>query len=152
MEKAARNRKIWFWVMLLTSVTGVAGIPGIVLFAVHGNFLMMALCLFFTVHAFFGVTFYALAMANAGQDVRILAAIETYGALTVADLSAATSIPVGSVSASVNRSLRRGYLFGYTFDGTRLFRILPAERKCPFCGSMISTAEAECPACGAPQE
>lgn len=151
MKKAARNRRIWFFVMLFTSVTGVAAIPGIVLFALHGHYLLMAMCILFTVHAFFGVTFYALAMANAAEDVRILGAIESYGELSVSELSAATSIPVGSVSASVHRSLRRGYLVGYSFDGERLTRILPTERKCLFCGSMINRSLDECPACGAPQ-
>jgi len=148
MEQAKRNRRIWFSVMLITAITGVASIPGIVLFAIYEQFFLMAVCIALTVHAFFGITFYALAMANAACDVRLLRAVSSYGLCTVADLASATGMSYSTAKESLARCIKRGYLEGYSFDGDTLQHIAPIERYCAYCGRTLSPNEAECPGCG----
>ena len=149
MQQAKQNWHIWFWVMLLTAITGVASIPGIVLFAVYKQFFLMALCIVLTVHAFFGITFYAIAMANAAHDVRLLRMINSYELTTIADLASATGMPYNTTRESLERCIKRGYLEGYSFDGDTLQRIAPVERHCTYCGRALLANEAECPGCGA---
>ena len=154
MKQAKKNWRIWFWVTLLTAITGVASIPGIVLFAINEQFFLMAMCITLTVHAFFGITFYAIAMANSAKDVRLLRAINTYGLGTVTDLASATGMAYNTAKESIERCIKRGYLVGYFFDGNFLERIEPIapaepiERRCAYCGSTLLQNEVKCPSCG----
>ena len=149
MKQAKQSWHIWFWVMLLTAITGAASIPGIVLFAIYKQFFLMALCIVLTMHAFFGITFYAIAMANAAHDVRLLRTISNYELTTIADLASATGMSYSTTKESLERCIKRGYLEGYSFDGDTLQHIAPVERHCIYCGRVLLANEAECPGCGA---
>lgn len=155
MKQAKKSWHIWFWVTLLTAITGVASIPGIVLFAINKQFFLMAVCITLAVHAFFGITFYAIAMANASKDVRLIRAINSYGLGSVSDLASATGMAYNSAKECIERCIKRGYLQGYFFDGNTLQRIEPlvpaepTERRCAYCGSTLLEKEVKCPSCGA---
>jgi len=111
----------------------------------------MAVCITLAVHAFFGITFYAIAMANSAKDVRLIRAINSYGLGSVSDLASATGMAYNSAKECIERCIKRGYLEGYFFDGNTLQRIEPIEpieRRCAYCGSTLLQNEVKCPSCG----
>lgn len=159
MKKAKKTWKIWFWVLLATAITGVGGIPGIIFSAIHDQYFLMALCIALVAHAFYGISFYALAMANAGHDVRVIGAVEQYGLCELQQIAAAASLPVETAKQSLQRCVRKGYLPGYQLTDTGIARIVDqrppepeAPRYCTYCGRKLSTGDAVCPFCGAPTE
>lgn len=159
MIKAKKAWRCWFWVLLLTAVTGVAGIPGIVFSAIHRQHFLMALCIVLVVHAFYGIAFYAMAMANAGHAVRIAHVVEQYGVCTLEELASAASLPLRAAKDSVQRCVQKGYLEGYRLTDCGIERIAdrrpePPEpdRFCTWCGRRLQKGETVCPGCGAPAE
>ncbi len=157
MKKAKKAWKIWLLVLLLTAVTGVGGIPGIIFSAVHEQYILMALCIALVAHAFYGTTFYALALANAGHDARVAGAVEQYGLCELPQIAAAASLQEGVAKQSLVRCLRKGYLTGYMLTDTGIAPIVdqrPPEpeppRFCTYCGRKLSPGDKVCPGCGAP--
>ena len=157
MKKAKHAWKIWLLVLLLTAITGVAGIPGIILSAVNGIYVLMALCIALVAHAFYGITFYALAMANAGHDARVAGAVEQYGLSDLGQIAAAASLPPETAKQCLERCLRKGYLAGYMLTESGIAPIVnqrPPEpeqpRYCAYCGRKLSPGDRVCPGCGAP--
>lgn len=152
MEKARRMQKIWLAVVILTAVTGVLGIPGIVLSALSGMYFLMAISIALVAHALYGITFYALAMARASREARVLKAVSDYGALTISEYSEATGITEQAVAEAIVAAIKRGWLTGYKFDGYRLSHVIAPERRCPFCSTVYQGDTLECPSCGAPTD
>lgn len=149
MKRARRKRDIWLAVVIVTAITGVAGLPGTVLGAVNHIYALMGASILLLIHGFFGITFYAIAYANAARDFRVMKAVSG-GVHTLTDLSMNTGLPINVVGESLTRCMKRGYLEGYLFDGNALTEIVPKESKCEYCGRMVSSNTFECPSCGAP--
>ena len=149
MDKAKRTRSIWLTVLILTSLSGVGGLPGIVFTALGGHFFLMALCIALVAHALYGVTFYAIAFANAACDVRVVGVILDYGLDCPPEISQATGIEEKAASESLARCIRKGYLEGYSYDGWRIEPIIEEIRECSYCGTRLSPDTVICPSCGA---
>ena len=153
MKRAKKARAVWLTVGILTSVLAVLSIPVIVLSALNRLYFLMAVAIAFVAHGVYGVTFYFLAFARAGDRLRCLRAVTEYGLRSYDSVGASAQLSPSAARDTLARCLKRGYLFGFYLGGTALEPIVSeAEEKptalvCEYCGS--SYLAAECPSCGA---
>lgn len=150
MEKAIKRRKIWLTVGILTAISGVLAIPGVVITALRGIYWLMAICICFLAHAFYGVSFYFVAFAGAGETVRCINA-ERAGLRSFQDISSFTGLTLSATKDRILKCIKNGYITGYllTDEGLEEIKVPREERKCSYCGTVIAPDSDECSSCGA---
>lgn len=149
MEKAKQSKSIWLGVVILTAITMSAALPGLIVCAVYGITWLMAICIVLLVHGFFGTTFYALALVGASRDIRVVDAVLNCHLTTTTDISMYIHAPIDTTIEAIRRSLKKGYIKGYIFDGNDLKPIEPPKDNCcAYCGRALSPTAIECPYCG----
>lgn len=149
MKKAKQTKLVWLLVVIFTAVTAVAGLPCIIIGAIKDIMPLMAVSIVVFIHGFFGIIFYALALAGASHDVRVVDAVENNNLTTLNDIAMYAHLPLDSTSQSIRRSMKRGYIKGYIFDGEALVAIeKPKDSRCEYCGRALPPTAIECPYCG----
>lgn len=149
MKKAKQSKNIWLAVVIITTVTAVAALPGLIISAVNDITWLMAVCLVVFIHGFFGITFYALALVGARRDARVVDAVVNCNLLTLNDISMYVHSDLNSTAESIRRSMKKGYIKGYIFDGNELLPIEPPKDNCcEYCGRTLPPTAIECPYCG----
>ena len=149
MKKAKQSKSIWLAVVILTAITTVGALPGLILSAINDITWLMAVCLVVFIHGFFGITFYALALGGASRDVRVVDAVVNCHLTTVNDISMYVHTAYGTTAESIRRSMKKGYIKGYIFDGEELKPIEPPkESRCEYCGRALPPTSTYCPYCG----
>ena len=154
MKKAVKMRRIWLTVGILTSVSAVAAVPVIVLSALSRSYVLMAFAIAVCAHGFYGVTFYFLAFAGAGDKLRCVRAVEESGLRTYTAISVAVMMTEDAVKNTLAKCIKGGYLEGLVMGafGLEPLRSEIAEVevfRCEYCGTVLSAGEEECPSCGA---
>ena len=149
MEKAKQSKSIWLAVVILTAITMVGALPGIIISAVNDMMWLMAICIVVFIHGFFGITFYALALGGASRDVRTVDAVVNCHLTTVNDIAMYIHAPLDATAESIKRSMKKGYIRGHIFDGNELMLIEPPkDNLCEYCGRVLPSTAIECPYCG----
>jgi len=158
MKRAKREKTARLVIAILVAVSGVLAIPGIVLFAIFGRWVLMALCCALTVHTFYGVTFYFLAFAAASRRYRVISAVELHGLRSVGSISEFCVRPPEAVVPDLLKCLERGYISGLVLRGDTLVPIESEAEgeekkiKCVYCGLTVDAEDGFCPNCAAPLE
>ena len=158
MKKAKREKNVRLVVAILVAVSGVAAIPGIVLFALNSMWLLMAVCCALTVHTFYGVTFYFIAFASAQRRYRVVCAVLLHGLRSVSSIAEFCMRPYNTVERDTMRCIERGFFPGLVLRGDTLVPVvseIPKEWEpinCEYCGLPLKEGERVCPNCAAPVE
>ena len=153
MQRANNEKTIWLVAGILTSVFGVAAIPCIILSALAGEYFWMSVAMAFTAHGFYGVTFYFLAFARAGDRLRCVKAFEE-GLRTLDKISAYTMLTMDATKQILAQCIKKEFIQGYYLGDDGLVPIVSEEEEsediiCSYCGTQLKAAEHECPSCGA---
>ena len=154
MEKLKKQKSIWFWVALLTSIFAVVAIPVIVLSAVYEMFLLMAISIAMLLHGFYGCIFYWIAFAKRCSLIRIVKLIKNQNMLSVSMLSMQTGKSEAEIIYSLRECIVKGYISGYYFDDTGLClcKITPVTKamECSSCGASVTVINGigKCEYCG----
>ena len=154
MEKLIKQKRIWFWVALLTCVFAVVSIPVIVLSAINKLFLLMGISIALVVHGFYGSIFYWLAYAKRSTLIRIVKLITNEGLLTAHLISMQTGKREVEVVGIMRECVIKGYVSGYYFDENTLslckFVPVTASVECSSCGASVVTTDGigKCEYCG----
>ena len=151
MKRAKKARAVWLTVGILTSVLAVLSIPVIVLSALNRLYFLMAVAIALVAHGMYGVTFYFLAFARAGDRLRCLRAVDD-GLRSYASVGAAACIAPSATRDTLAVCLKRDYLRGFYLGAEGLMPVVseavePRELVCAYCGSAY--VGEECPSCGA---
>lgn len=152
MERARKVRIIWLIVGIVASVLAALAIPAIVLSALNGEYLLMGVAIALVAHGMYGVTFYFLAFARAGDRLRCLSAVGD-GLRSYSSVGAVAQLAPSAARETLATCLKRGYLRGFYLGTDGLLPIVseeddsPKERACEYCGRVFSSDE--CPSCGA---
>ena len=153
MEKAKRTRKIWLWTAVLTSVSAVVAIPAIIFSALAKSYFLMALAIALVAHGFYGVTFYFLAFARAGERLRCVRAFTEEGLRSYEAIGAYTMMTPAAVRDALAVCLKREYIRGYYLGEERLLPIASEVEQCDvvceYCGTTLTAGVSECRSCGA---
>ena len=152
MERAERTRVIWLLVGIFTSVSAVIAIPVIVLSAISKNYFLMAVAIALVAHGMYGVTFYFLAFARAGERLRCLRAVLEEGLRSYAAIGASAQLEPRAARDALAVCLKREYIRGFYLGDEGLLPIVSEVEEelpltCEYCGS--SFRGTECPSCGA---
>ena len=151
--KSKKIRKIWLLVGIFTSVSAVVAIPVIVLSAVNKSYFLMAVAIALVAHGMYGVTFYFLAFARAGERLRVLRAVTEDGLRSYTSIGAAAGLTPTAARDALSTLLSRDYLRGFYLGSDGLLPIVseveeaPSEIACDYCGGVYLGEE--CPFCGA---
>ena len=153
MQRAKKEKTIWLVVGILTSVFGAAAIPCIILSALAGEYFWMAVAIAFTAHGFYGVTFYFLAFARAGDRLRCVKAFEE-GLRSYDKISAYTLLTEEATKNLLAECLKKEFIVGYFLAKDGLVEIVSEAEECEgvicsYCGTLVKADECECPSCGA---
>ena len=153
MQKANRERTVWLVVGILTAVFAVISIPCIVFSALAGAYFPMAIAIAFVVHGFYGVTFYFLAFARAGDRLRCVKAFEE-GLRSFDKISAYTMLSREATCETLALCLKKEYIVGYYLGEEGLVPIVSEVEEsvdvvCAYCGANLNSLDCECPCCGA---
>ena len=154
MEKLKKQKAIWFWVALLTSIFAVVAIPAIVLSAVNKMFLLMGISIALLIHGFYGCIFYWIAFAKRCSLIRIIKLIKNQNMLSVSMLSMQTGKNDAEIIGILRECIVKGYISGYYFDDTQLClcKIVPVTEamECPSCGASVTVVDGigKCEYCG----
>ncbi|MBR2025210.1 MAG: hypothetical protein IKA02_05330 [Clostridia bacterium] len=154
MEKLKKQKTIWFWVALLTSILAVVSILVVVLSAINGMFLIMAFSIVLLVHGFYGCIFYWLAFAKRRSLMRLLTLITKENMLSVSLLSVQMGKREIDIINSIKECIVKGYISGYYFDEVKrsLCEIVPVTKavECTSCGASVMTFDGvgKCEYCG----
>jgi len=155
MKVVSKSKNKWFFWSMVASVAFVAGIVGVPIFAVAGNFVLMAVCIASMVFGFFALPFFWLAFATRVSVLRTCIAIEQEHIYTVAQLSSHLAKQPNVIVSHLNK-LIAWRAIDYQFDGQQLFlggTKLEEQKwsiKCPSCGANVSGTgfDGECQYCG----
>ena len=154
MEKLKKQKSIWFWVALLTSIFAVVAIPVIVLSAVYEMFLLMAISIAMLLHGFYGCIFYWIAFSKRCSLIRIIKLIINENMLSVSMLSMQTGKSETEIIYVLRECIVKGYISGYYFDDTGLClcKITPVTEamECSSCGASVTVINGigKCEYCG----
>ncbi len=154
MDKLKKQKTIWFWVALLTSIFAVISIPGIVLFAINNMFALMGVSIALLLHGFYGSIFYWLAFAKRCSFIRIIKLITKDGMLSASMLSMQTGKRELEIINILREFIVKGYLTGYYFNDVELAlcKIVPVTKavECDSCGASVTTIDGfgKCEYCG----
>lgn len=150
----SKQKSIWLWVALLTSISMVASIPAIILFAINERFLLMGISIALLAHGFYGSVFYWVAFSKRCSYIRIVKLIINEGMLTVSILCMQTGKREQEVISILRESIVKGYITGYYYDevSLSLCKIAPITKavECESCGASVTTINGfgECEYCG----
>ena len=154
MEKLKKQKTIWFWVALLTSILAVVSIPAVVLSAINKMFLIMAFSIALLVHGFYGCIFYWLSFAKRRSLIRIITLVENENMLDASLIATHMSKNVNEIVYTLKQLIIKGYLKGYFFDDATLSlcKIVPKTEsaECANCGASVITSDGvgKCEYCG----
>ncbi len=154
MDKLQKQKTVWFWVALLTSIFMAASIPGIVLFAINKMFVLMGISIALLLHGFYGSVFYWLSYAKRCSYIRIVKLIINEGMLTVSMLSMQTGKREQEVISILRESIIKGYITGYYYNESSLSlcKNVPVTKaiECESCGASVTTVDGigKCEYCG----
>ena len=156
MQRAKKEKTIWLVVGILTSVFGISAIPCIILSALAGEYFWMAVAIAFTAHGFYGVTFYFLAFARAGERLRCVKAFDE-GLRSYDKIGDYLLLNEQSTRKILAECLKKEFITGYYLGDEGLVEIESEAEKgeeiiCSNCGSRLKVDERECPCCGARPE
>lgn len=146
MKKVSIDKKIkkLFFISLVVSVLLVAGIPGIVIFAVKGMMPLMAISITAVVVGFYGTPLFWVAYGNKIHERNLIRLIES--GITTIDGLAANFSGGGDIRASVVSLISKGYLIGYVLRDDGVIERIKKEGviltlKCPVCGGRAENVQ-----------
>ncbi|MBR2030437.1 MAG: hypothetical protein IJ999_05995 [Clostridia bacterium] len=156
MKTISKSKNRWFFWSLFACFCFVAGIIGVVLFAVAGRFLFMGVCIAMMCFGFFAMPFFWIAYATKCSLLRTCFAIEREHLYKVSDIARHLNKKESDVTAQINKliSLRA---INYLFDGVQLslnggtkLEEQKWSQKCPSCGAIVTGcgADGTCEYCG----
>ena len=154
MEKLKKQKSIWFWVALLTSISLAIAIPAIVLTAINEMFLLMAISIAMLLHGFYGCIFYWIAFSKRCSLIRIIKLIINDNMLSVSMLSMQIGKSETEIIYVLRECIVKGYISGYYFDDTGLClcKITPVTEamECSSCGASVTVINGigKCEYCG----
>lgn len=153
MDKALAARRVWLWLGVLSSVFAGLAIPAIVLSAIGKSYFLMAVAIALVAHGFYGIPFYFLAFARAGERLRCVRAVTEEGLRSYEAIGAYAMLTPDAVFDALAASLKREYIRGYYLGADRLLPIVseekPSEVVCEYCGTVLTGSATECHSCGA---
>jgi len=153
MERIDRRLRLLFILSLVSSVLFVAGIPMIILGALHAKFVMV-LGIVFTAADFYAMPMLWVAYGNARANRRLVYAVTRENLLTVPLLAVQLNLPAEQVRERLTVCIQKLYLTGYFFDGETLTlntRTAPSDEilvaECESCGARLEYHPGETPTC-----
>ncbi len=145
---------------IIASICLLAGVPVVVLCAVYGIWLGMAMGIAMVAFGFYGSPLLWLSYARTRSLLSVWQTITDDHILTVTEISSNLGRTERNIRSSITRLLANRYLVGYSFaDKQQLVAIQPTEtsgkttisnNKCDNCGALL-VEEADkytCPYCG----
>lgn len=156
MQKVKQIKNKWFLWSLIVSVLFVIGVAGVPVFAISGNFVIMAVCIALVAFGFYGLPFFWIAFGMRCSILRTCIAIECEHMYTTSDIAQHLNKSENEVQKHITK-LVQWRAIDYKFDGNTLTlnkgQRLEEQKwgaKCPSCGANIEGTglNGQCEYCG----
>ena len=154
MEKLLKQKRIWFWTALLTSIFAVVAIPTVVLSAVYSKFLLMGISIALIVHGFYGCVFYWLAFSKRCGLLKIVRLVTVKNITKTSMLSSQSGKSEAEIVHLLRECIVKEYLDGYYYDEAtaEICKIMPDIKtvECTYCGANVIVTQGigTCQYCG----
>ena len=153
-----KHTRTLFWAALLVTVAFVAGIPGIVLSAIHGITFLLVICIVFVGGGFYAMPLLWVSYGGKVGFKRLLVAVDTENIYRVEDLAAHLGKTPQEIRSMLKTAIQKRYITDYLFiddalvlNENRKQRKKIAGNQCRNCGApLVMTDDGLiCPYCGA---